>query len=287
MHSSLHSASRLVLSGRYRLGNLAVATATAVVLAAGTMAPAAAHATTSNAYRAEASRPSSLTMKQAQTILRSRGLYRGDIDGIAGPKTEVALKTFQHEAGLTPSGTLNTRTIAALLGYGSAGSGPGAAHVANANAQGADNGPSQGGNGFWLAANEGPSGNSLSALPPTHGAGAAGTNANGTGTTTAANGVTAGGGGTHTGARIITVQTEHPATTTTAPATTTPPAMTTEGTKPVPGTATVVPPATTAPATTTALNEGWRSGGWGGGWWGLIGLIGLFGLAGRGRRGPP
>ena len=53
------------------------------------------------------------------------------------------------------------------------------------------------------------------------------------------------------------------------------------GTATTPATTTTTP-ATTTPAAGTGVNGtvANESGGWGGGWWGLIGLIGLFGLAG-------
>jgi soluble lytic murein transglycosylase-like protein len=48
-----------------------------------------------------------------QVALRAHGLYLSQIDGIAGPKTAAAVRTFQREHGL-PIGVADARTRAAL-----------------------------------------------------------------------------------------------------------------------------------------------------------------------------
>jgi peptidoglycan hydrolase-like protein with peptidoglycan-binding domain len=53
-------------------------------------------------------------MEQAQRELASRGLYRGTIDGIAGPQTMEALRQFQEQQGMPPSGQLDESTRQAL-----------------------------------------------------------------------------------------------------------------------------------------------------------------------------
>jgi peptidoglycan hydrolase-like protein with peptidoglycan-binding domain len=53
------------------------------------------------------------TIKQVQRGLASRGLYQGKIDGVAGLKTEAALRNFQVQQGL-PTGGLDQRTANAL-----------------------------------------------------------------------------------------------------------------------------------------------------------------------------
>lgn len=50
----------------------------------------------------------------AQMILARRGYYRSDIDGIYGPGTEIALRAFQIQRGLPPSGRFDLPTLGAL-----------------------------------------------------------------------------------------------------------------------------------------------------------------------------
>jgi LysM repeat protein len=45
-----------------------------------------------------------------QVALRAHGLYLGQIDGIMGPQTRAALKTFQRNKGLAPDGIVGKRT---------------------------------------------------------------------------------------------------------------------------------------------------------------------------------
>jgi hypothetical protein len=49
-----------------------------------------------------------------QVALRAHGLYRGAIDGVAGPQTVRATKAFQRRAGLVPDGIAGRRTRRAL-----------------------------------------------------------------------------------------------------------------------------------------------------------------------------
>ena len=59
---------------------------------------------------------------QVQKALTSKGLYKGDISGLMGPKTEKAISDFQKSDGLTVTGTLDQKTIDAVLrGGGSSG----------------------------------------------------------------------------------------------------------------------------------------------------------------------
>jgi hypothetical protein len=53
---------------------------------------------------------------RVQQALQSRGLYRGPIDGLIGPKTEAALRAFQRTAGLAENGRIDTATLGRLLG---------------------------------------------------------------------------------------------------------------------------------------------------------------------------
>lgn len=53
-------------------------------------------------------------VKRLQRQLQQRGHYEGSIDGIAGPQTSAALRSFQAGGGLTNSGQLDDETMAAL-----------------------------------------------------------------------------------------------------------------------------------------------------------------------------
>lgn len=63
------------------------------------------------------SKPESLSMSlaEAQSRLGQIGLYRGDIDGISGPRTIEAIQSFQSSQGLPRSGALDTSTSRALM----------------------------------------------------------------------------------------------------------------------------------------------------------------------------
>jgi peptidoglycan hydrolase-like protein with peptidoglycan-binding domain len=49
-----------------------------------------------------------------QVALRAHGLYKGSIDGIAGPQTAAAVRRFQHKAELEVDGIAGIRTRVAL-----------------------------------------------------------------------------------------------------------------------------------------------------------------------------
>jgi peptidoglycan hydrolase-like protein with peptidoglycan-binding domain len=55
-------------------------------------------------------------VRQAQQQLRNLGLYRGALDGIAGPATKQALQQFQMSNGLAVTTTLDPQTMARLIG---------------------------------------------------------------------------------------------------------------------------------------------------------------------------
>jgi hypothetical protein len=53
-------------------------------------------------------------VRSAQAALQAQGYNPGSIDGHMGPNTRSALMKFQQDKGLTPSGTLDDATQAAL-----------------------------------------------------------------------------------------------------------------------------------------------------------------------------
>jgi peptidoglycan hydrolase-like protein with peptidoglycan-binding domain len=50
----------------------------------------------------------------AQTLLRRRGFYKGDLDGVFNAKLELSLRAYQSSAGLQPTGKLDLETLALL-----------------------------------------------------------------------------------------------------------------------------------------------------------------------------
>lgn len=49
-------------------------------------------------------------IEKAQQILKTKGLYKGDITGNIDPTTKNAIKAYQQEVGLNPTGHLNKDT---------------------------------------------------------------------------------------------------------------------------------------------------------------------------------
>src|ERR1043165_5629582 len=54
------------------------------------------------------------SVKQAQQALNDKGFNVGNPDGIAGPKTQAAVKKFQQQQNISASGQLDQQTLAAL-----------------------------------------------------------------------------------------------------------------------------------------------------------------------------
>lgn len=51
---------------------------------------------------------------QTQDTLRQQGMYGGQVDGLAGPKTQAAVKAFQAKYGLAQTGKVDASTAATL-----------------------------------------------------------------------------------------------------------------------------------------------------------------------------
>ena len=56
----------------------------------------------------------STTIREVQQTLHKRGFRAGPIDGIMGPSTQAALKSFQQSQNLETTGQLNRQTLVAL-----------------------------------------------------------------------------------------------------------------------------------------------------------------------------
>jgi peptidoglycan hydrolase-like protein with peptidoglycan-binding domain len=59
---------------------------------------------------AEEKTESSESVVKAQRVLKDKGYYDASVDGLMGPRTEAALRSFQEKEGLTPTGSLNKET---------------------------------------------------------------------------------------------------------------------------------------------------------------------------------
>jgi peptidoglycan hydrolase-like protein with peptidoglycan-binding domain len=57
-------------------------------------------------------------LQQIQQKLTQEGLYHGRIDGLEGPRTQQALRVYQHRNGLPVTGTPDQQTLASLNGGG-------------------------------------------------------------------------------------------------------------------------------------------------------------------------
>ena len=55
-----------------------------------------------------------VTVRHAQEALETRGFPVGPIDGIVGRRTQAALRAYQQQRGLTPSGRLDADTLRSL-----------------------------------------------------------------------------------------------------------------------------------------------------------------------------
>jgi peptidoglycan hydrolase-like protein with peptidoglycan-binding domain len=96
-------------------------TVTLVSLLLALCVPAAAQNTNSNAgaggnsnapkKRGPVFRATKEQIKQAQTILKQRGLYAGEATGKLDPPTREGLKKFQEAEGIKVTGTLNAVTL--------------------------------------------------------------------------------------------------------------------------------------------------------------------------------
>lgn len=53
-------------------------------------------------------------VKSLQTYLKGLGIYQGKVDGIFGPQTDAAVKSFQSSKGLTADGIVGPKTASAI-----------------------------------------------------------------------------------------------------------------------------------------------------------------------------
>jgi peptidoglycan hydrolase-like protein with peptidoglycan-binding domain len=65
-------------------------------------------------------------VRQAQQQLAAQGLYRGPVDGLAGPEMQRALARFQQQNGLRRTATLDPDTMNRLMASNAPANAPGA-----------------------------------------------------------------------------------------------------------------------------------------------------------------
>jgi peptidoglycan hydrolase-like protein with peptidoglycan-binding domain len=54
------------------------------------------------------------TVRQVQQTLQQQGMYRGRVDGVWGPATQSAVRSYQQQNNLNASGQLDQQTLASL-----------------------------------------------------------------------------------------------------------------------------------------------------------------------------
>jgi peptidoglycan hydrolase-like protein with peptidoglycan-binding domain len=68
-----------------------------------------------SSQQAEAQQPLSAdTIRQVQQSLQQQGLYHAGPDGVWGPRTEAAVRSFQQKNNINPTGQLDQQTLASL-----------------------------------------------------------------------------------------------------------------------------------------------------------------------------
>jgi peptidoglycan hydrolase-like protein with peptidoglycan-binding domain len=76
------------------------------------------------------------TIRQVQQTLQQQGMYRGRLDGVWGPATQAAVRSYQQRNNLNASGQLDQQTLASMnmgnnQNYGSNSTGPQPTNQAN------------------------------------------------------------------------------------------------------------------------------------------------------------
>lgn len=96
------------------LGISVLLLATTGVFAQGTGTSSSSPAATSKAAKPPVFRPTKDQIKQVQTILKEKSLYKGEASGTYNDETRAGIKSFQKDNGLTQTGTLNRATLEKL-----------------------------------------------------------------------------------------------------------------------------------------------------------------------------
>lgn len=65
-------------------------------------------------YVGKSARPFDQIVADVQTVLQEQGYYKGEVDGLVGPKTQEALAAYQTAQGLAPTAALDQPTLESL-----------------------------------------------------------------------------------------------------------------------------------------------------------------------------
>lgn len=85
--------------------------ASAIHFAQGTSTASTTAKTAEPAKKPPVFRPTKDQIKQVQTMLKEKSLYKGEASGTYNDDTRAGIKSFQKENGLTQTGTLNRATL--------------------------------------------------------------------------------------------------------------------------------------------------------------------------------
>ena len=78
-------------------------------------APSPNYSSAAPQQQAEAQQPVTPdTIRQVQQALQQQGLYHARVDGVWGPQTEAAVRSYQQNNNLNASGQLDQQTMASL-----------------------------------------------------------------------------------------------------------------------------------------------------------------------------
>ena len=78
-------------------------------------APSPDYSSAAPQQQAEAQQPVTPdTIRQVQQTLQQQGMYHARVDGVWGPQTQAAVRSYQEKNNLNASGQLDQQTMAAL-----------------------------------------------------------------------------------------------------------------------------------------------------------------------------
>jgi hypothetical protein len=65
-------------------------------------------------YVGKSAKPFDQIVADVQTVLQEQGHYKGEVDGLVGPKTQEALAAYQTASGLEPTAAIDQPTLESL-----------------------------------------------------------------------------------------------------------------------------------------------------------------------------
>ena len=119
-----------------------------------------------NQQQAQQAQLSQQEIREIQTQLRAMGLYQGEVDGIAGPQTQQAVRQFQQQRGLEQTATLDRQSMQQIMGAASSATGTGGGQSGAGVGSGASGQSGQGGTLNQGSAGTSSGGSSTTGNPP-------------------------------------------------------------------------------------------------------------------------